>query len=157
MKKKFLTLLLSLSFTALSLIGCSSNEADTDNNPFNKFSYTCQNSKIVVNATDVSATGMRLTYTWPDYNGTDEISVDSAYYIEEWDGDEWLTRSLKSDLSPNFTFASSFRVTGDGLFEDEINWTASYGELPNGRYRFSKQILTGNVNYETFYIEFVVQ
>ena len=157
MKKKLLTLLLSLSVVTLSLIGCSSNETATENNPFNKFSYTCKNSNIVVNATDVSATGMSLTYTWPDYNGTNEMSVDSVYYIEEWNGDEWLTRGLKSDISPDFTFASSFRVTGDGLFKDKIDWTASYGELPNGRYRFSKQILTGNSNYETFYIEFVVQ
>ncbi len=157
MKKMYLALMMATAVCLLSLFGCASKDDTTNDNSLNKLSYTCETSGIVAEASNVSATGMTLTYTWPGHDANHTVTVSGVYYIEEWDGEQWSVRSLKDDVSDSLSYGSDFKVTGDGLFEDKIDWTVSYGELPKGRYRFSKSVNFNNSDTESFYIEFVVE
>lgn len=86
----------------------------------------------------------------PDKSGT--LSADSGYWLEIWNGSEYVPlegSSADGDLSPI--------ASGETLIW-EINWESIYGKLESGSYRIGKHFVYTNTAGETeelaFYAKF---
>ena len=86
----------------------------------------------------------------PDKSGT--LSADSGYWLEIWNGSEYIPlegSSADGDLSPI--------ASGEAL-SWEVNWESLYGKLESGSYRIGKHFVYTNTAGETeelaFYAKF---
>ncbi len=115
---------------------------------------------LTLTASDVTSTGMTLTFAQSGGNPTGERLMSGEYYfLETLNGGEWTSVPLKVE-SVVWT-GEGWNIPLGGTFETDISWEYLYGELPTGQYRVGKSVMdfrgTGDYDTATFYAEFTIE
>lgn len=115
---------------------------------------------LTLTASDVTNTGMTLTFTQAGGNPTGE-RLDSGwyYFLEVLKDGRWTKVSPIVDV--NAWIEEGWTIPLGGEFVIDISWEPLYGELPAGQYRMGKRVLdfrsAGDYDYATFYAEFTIE
>ena len=86
---------------------------------------------------NVSRTGLTATFS---YSGNkNEVFYNDDYHLERYENGSWVPIPEPPGYSHNVGNSSYGVVDGYGMVHD---WTARYGELPDGRYRICKPVVS---------------
>ena len=109
--------------------------------------------RVHLSVQNVSATSMRIFCTVDGIKENEEslfIITDGPYTIEKQTEEGWEQLPVKIEAPERTTEP----VLTEGSYDWGVNWSAIYGALDNGTYRFTATILEGNVPMS---VEFTVQ
>ena len=110
---------------------------------------------LTLTASNVTSTGMTLTFTQSGGNVNDEYLNSGAYYfIETYKDGQWTEVEPKIRL--NAWTEEGWPIPRNGKFVIENSWEPLYGELPAGQYRMGKRV-SDAYDYATFYAEFTIE
>ena len=111
---------------------------------------------LTLTASDVTSTGMTLTFAQSGGNVTGELQIGSDFYIEVGETEDWFP----VENTINGWTAEAFVLNMDGTTDFVINWEYGYGKLPVGYYRIVKEVMdfrgSGDFDTAKFYAEFAV-
>ena len=109
---------------------------------------------LTLTASNVTPTGMTLTFTQSGGNVNDDyLNSGSYYYIETYKDGQWTEVEPKIRL--NAWTEEGWSIPLNGEFVIDTSWEPLYGELPVGQYRMGKRV-SDDWNYATFYAEFTI-
>lgn len=109
---------------------------------------------LTLTASNVTSTGMTLTFTQSGGNVNGEYLNSGAYYfIETYKDGQWTEVEPKIRL--NAWTEEGWPIPRNSKFVIEDSWEPLYGELPAGQYRMGKRVSDG-LDYATFYAEFTI-
>ncbi len=111
---------------------------------------------LTLTASNVTSTGMTLTFTQSGGNPTGELQIGTDFYIEVGETEDWFP----VENTINGWTAEAFVLNMDGTTEFVIDWEYGYGKLPVGYYRIVKEVMdfrrSGDFDTAKFYAEFAV-
>lgn len=114
---------------------------------------------LTLTASNVTNTGMTLTFTQSGGNPTGErLSSGWFYFLETFDGIRWI--KVPQITEQNAWTDEGWTIPLNGEFTIDVSWDYLYGELPAGQYRMGKNVddfrKPGDYDYATFYAEFTI-
>lgn len=111
---------------------------------------------LTLTASNITSTGMTLTFTQSGGNPTGELQIGTDFYIEVGETEDWFP----VENTINGWTAEAFILNMDGTTEFVIDWEYGYGKLPVGYYRIVKEVMdfrrSGDFDTAKFYAEFAV-
>lgn len=117
---------------------------------------------LTLTASDVTPTGLTLTFTQSGGQPSGELFYGSPYWLERKDGEGWTRRSDILEPSVNLTWTDeACMIPRNGQTSDQVDWSWLYGQLSPGRYRIGKKIMdfraAGDYDEQVYYAEFEVK
>jgi len=111
---------------------------------------------LTLTASNVTSTGMTLTFTQSGGHPTGEYLMSGWYYFIEVSKDgQWTKVELIKEV--NAWVDEGWMIPLNGSFEmADFSWEKQYGALPAGQYRMGKRVNDG-LDYATFYAEFTIE
>lgn len=115
---------------------------------------------LTLTASNVTSTGMTLTFTQSGGNVNDDyLNSGSYYYIETYKDGQWT--EIEPKIRLNAWTEEGWPIPLNGEFVIDTSWEPLYGELPVGQYRMGKRVHDvrgpGDYDYATFYAEFTIE
>ena len=116
---------------------------------------------LTLTASNVTSTGMTLTFTQSGGNPTGEYLMSGWYYfIEVFKDGQWTKAEPIKEI--NAWVDEGWMIPLNGSFEmADFSWEKQYGVLPAGQYRMGKRVHDsrgpGDYDYATFYAEFTIE
>ncbi len=110
---------------------------------------------LTLTASNVTSTGMTLTFTQSGGNPTGEYLMSGWYYfIEVFKDGQWTKVEPIKEI--NAWVDEGWMIPLNGSLDmTDFSWEKQYGELPAGQYRMGKRVSDG-YDYATFYAEFII-
>ena len=134
------------------LLGEMSSSAASQQKPFG----------VELEAKNVTSEGMTLVCRQSDELASEELSgqlqTGTPYFLEKKGADGWIVLDPVQD----FGWQDIALLIPEGeTVEWEIDWSKSYGTLPEGQYRIGKEIMEfrapGDYDTVMYYVEFVIE
>ena len=96
---------------------------------------------------DVTPTGLTMQFARKGGNPTGELEYGKEYWLERLEDGRWVR--LDGDMNWE---AVAFLIGENGGEKEEVNWERYYGTLPEGKYRFCKEVTDyrGAGDYDTY-------
>ena len=96
---------------------------------------------------DVTPTGLTMQFLREDGNPTGQLEYGREYWLERLEDGRWMR--LDGDMNWE---AVAFLIGENGGEKEEVNWERYYGTLPEGKYRFCKEVTDyrGAGDYDTY-------
>lgn len=116
---------------------------------------------ISVSVKDVSPTGVTLVISQRQGNIKGELQTGTPFSVEMWNGSFWQPYDTISGQPLVWTMLA-YPIMADSEREFRCDWGYVYGELPEGKYRISKEISDfyhSATGYDThsYYAEFEIK
>lgn len=117
---------------------------------------------VTLTASDVTPTGLTLTFTQSGGQPTGELFYGSLYWLEQKDGEGWTRRPDILEPGVNLAWTDeAYMIPMNGQTSDQVGWSWLYGQLSPGRYRIGKKIMdfreAGDYDEQPYYAEFEVK
>lgn len=148
--KRLLILTLALVLV-LSLAGCGQS-GETLSDPWG----------LTLSVSDVTSTGLTLTFTQSGGSHTGELSCGAPYWVEQKSGDGWSAVPAIDGEEAHAWTAEAHIVPANDSRAEAVCWDWLYGRLEAGHYRIGKAVSNcaapgGNSDDVTYYAEFDVE
>ncbi len=117
---------------------------------------------VTLTASDVTPTGLTLTFTQSGGQPTGELFYGSLYWLEQKDGEGWTRRPDILEPGVNLDWTDEvYMIPMNGQTSWEVDWSWLYGQLSPGRYRIGKKIMdfraAGGYDEQAYHAEFDVK
>lgn len=111
-------------------------------------------------ARNVTPCGMTLVIKQSGGNLEGTLSTGSFYTLDTWNGKFWEKVPYNTSYENIGWDSVMYFIPEDDTYSEDINWKWLYGELSEGRYRISKELMdfkAGTTHDEhTYYLEFEI-
>lgn len=116
---------------------------------------------ITMSVKDVSKNGLTLVISQSGGNIKGELQTGTPFLVEMWNGSFWQSYDTISE-QPLVWNCLAYPIMADSEREFSCDWSYVYGELPEGKYRISKEISDfyhSATGYDThsYYAEFEIK
>ncbi len=138
------------SILSITLIGC--NKDSLKLGPKSNYEINHNTISMTIDKESISNTGMKMKMI---NNSGENYEYGAEFSIEYQKKENWYSIIPKDEMNFNMmAYLLEDKMTKDF----DINWEASYGKLPKGKYRIVKSINRENSNNEDIYIaaEFLI-
>lgn len=116
---------------------------------------------LTLTASDVTSTEMTLTFTQSGGNVKGRLQMEGEYALEVEKNGNWIpAKYFDDDVTIDWGEGTAFLPVNDTV-SDMVSWKWLYGELPEGKYRYVKEIMDfrdeEDFDTKTFYAEFIIE
>ncbi len=112
---------------------------------------------IRLEARDVTFEGATIVFKQKGGNVTGELMTGEAYFLEKLDGNKWVPVDTRPLIDYVF-HEVAYGINNDGETELRTDWEWLYGNLPEGQYRISKEVMdfrkTADFDEQVYYAYF---
>lgn len=117
---------------------------------------------LTLTASDVTPTGLTLTFAQSGGQPTGSLQYGSNYWLERKDGEGWTQRSDILEPGVNLAWTDeAYMIPMNGQTSWEVDWSWLYGQLSPGHYRVGKKVTdfrkAGDYDEQVYYAEFEVK
>lgn len=133
--RTFILLMLSLICFALCFTGCGTGEDSRYPWPITESEKNIQNEDenitLQIEESSITAHGVQITL---QNNSDAAITFGKEYFIQLLKDGAWYNIEAVTDWTQEL-----IEIEPDQKYEEDLDWSAYYGELPSGTYRVVKK------------------